>query len=463
MALAAGVPPPGQANRRKRVRRGRDVSVLPAGDGGQPSAPVGVRKSLDIIHMRTAANKISLIQRRAVNVLLSIAQRIDRTEPTNDGVYTVDLAVLERLLGFQDDGNRKYMIALIRQIVGLQFEFLDGHSIHAGSVIAEIEVCFKTRTMKFSLPAGLKQKLLHPERFTHLKLVLLNRFTSHAALCLYELASSCFTHPARRTQSYHWEQLSTWLTGSNTPHGTYREFSKLLQRAIEQVNDVCPTHTISLNYTRDGRSTRDLFFSIHEREQSALPLDYQPCIVSQRLVLSVATLSLKASDLEELLLTNDEDYLIAQAELVVRRITTSPAGSVAFPRAYFLKAVAENWADVPRESAPALPASDASGPQAQPVRRAMNLSEARQRWWEEKNVLCRQRIAEASEDERSALCASIDDSMRALSPAIYESFKAHGLARPIALAAAVNALAKRQWTEPSEEELSEYARSLSVE
>lgn len=427
---------------------------------------MGVRKSVGLSHMRTdQIPKLSLIHRRAVNVLLSIAQRTDRTEPSTDGMYSIDLPTLERLCGFQDDSNRKYMISLIRQIVGLQFEFFEGHSIHVGSVIAEIEVCFKTRTMRFSLPVGMRQKLLHPERYSHMKLVLLNMFTSYSALTLYELVSSCFTHPARRTPAYPWQQLSTWLTGSTTPHATYREFSKLLGRAINQVNDISPSHTIELMFTKDGRATSDLWFQIHDRAQSSLALEHPAILVSSKLTAAVATLALKASDLEELVLKHGEDYLISQAELVVRRIQTSPAGSVAYPRAYYLKAVNENWADVPREQPPAdsTPKALSSSQHAPAPRPSLSLNELRQRWWDEKNAVYRQRLADASVEEREAIRASLEDTMRALSPTLYKAFKDHGLARPFTAAAAVSAMARRDWQEPSDEELIAYGKTIAVD
>lgn len=455
---------------RTRTRRGRDAKQVPAGpDPIHPFAAMAVRKSVGLSHMRTdQIPKLSLVHRRAVNVLLSIAQRADRTEPPADGIYSIDLPTLERLCGFQDDSNRKYMIGLIRQVVGLRFEFWEGHSIHVGSVIAEIEVCFKTRMMRFSLPSGMRQKLLHPERFSHMKLMLLNLFTSYSALTLYELVSSCFTHPARRTPAYPWQQLSTWLTGSTTPHSTYREFSKLLGRAIDQVNAICPTHTIELMFTKDGRATNELWFQIHDRPQASLGLDLpiEPILVSQRLTSAVATLSLKASDLQELMLKHGEDYLIAQAELVVRRIHTSPAGSVAYPRAYYLKAVNENWADVPRETVPAIEGPDAStddSSKAAPAKRRLSLPEIRQRWWDDKNAIYRQRLADASAEEREEIRASLDETMRGLSPTLYAAFQKHGLGRPFTAAAAVSAMARRDWEEPSDQELLAYGATLSAE
>jgi hypothetical protein len=460
--------PPGQRRVRTRTRRGREAVHVDGADIPHHFAALGVRKSVGLSHMRTdQIPKLSLVHRRAVNVLLSIAQRADRTDPPADGMYSIDLPSLERLCGFQDDSNRKYMIALIRQVVGLHFEFFEGHTIHVGSVIAEIEVCFKTRIMRFSLPNGMRQKLLHPERFSHMKLMLLNMFTSYSALTLYELVSSCFTHPARRTQAYPWQQLSTWLTGSTTPHSTYREFSKLLGRAIDQVNAICPAHTIELMFTKEGRATSDLWFQIHDRAQASLGLEPpHPVLVSQRLSAAVATLSLKASDLQDLVLRHGEDYLIAQAELVVRRIQTSPAGSVAYPRAYYLKAVNENWADVPRESdtadATAAAGSTASADVA-PARRRLSLDELRQRWWDEKNAVYRQRLADASIEEREQIRASLDEAMRGLSPTLYEAFKKHGLGRPFTAAAAVNAMARRDWEEPSDEQLIAYGKTLVAE
>jgi len=454
------------SRRTPRARRGNEAVATLAPPLANSLSNIGVRKSLDLVFMRTdKLKKVSLIQRRAVNVLLSIAQRIDRSEGGSpDRMYSVDLVVLERMVGFNDDTNRKYMLELIRQIVGLNFEFMDGQTIHMGSVIAEIEVCFATRTLRYSLPIGMRQKLLHPERFNNLRLTLLNLFTSHSSLMLYELVSSYFTFAGKRTPSYPWQLLSTWLTGSTTPHANYREFSKLLGRAVDQVNEVCPTHTITLMFTKSGRVTETLWFSIQDRQQSALPLDHMPCLVSSRLLTATGRFGLKASDLEALLTHHDEDYLISQSELVQRRMDSAQPGAIASPRAYFLRSVNENWADVPREAAAKDGAEAPSAPKASsaPPRMPVSIEEARARWWSDKAALIRSRIAEASESEMAEILAQVGEPISRMTATIYESFKTHGLAKPMTLAAAVNVISRREFVEPTDSELSALAKAMSA-
>jgi hypothetical protein len=446
-------------SRRARTRRGRESGIPAPLPTTHPLSAVGLRKSTDLVIMVMPEKhqKVSLIQRRAVNVLLSVAQKIDRSEGGSpDRMYSIDLSTLEHDLGFKDDSNRRYIIDLIRQIAGLKFELGDGQHFHCGSVIAEIEVCFKTRTLRYSLPVGMRQKLLHPERFNYLKLVLLNHFTSHSSLLLYELLSCYATHPAKRTPPYPWQQLSTWLTGSSTPHSTYREFSKLLARALDQVNEVWPTHTSTLMYSKTGRATDRIWFSISEKQQSSLPLEHEPCVVSSRLKTATARFSLKASDLEDLLTRNDEDYLLAQCDLVARRLEAAQPGSIASPRAYLLKAVADNWADAPRDSSPSSPseptatsnASGAPAPQA-----TLSFEEARSRWWAHKQATVRQRLLTMSADQLRAVADSVAGDIASGTPLIRQAFEKHGLTKPMPMAAAVGILARREFKEPSRDEL----------
>ena len=444
---------PATPSRGSRARRGTE-----AGSHGDENP--SVRKSHDLILMRMrtgSIGKVSLIQRRAVNVLLSVAQKIDRADPANDGYYTIDLAVLENFLGFKDSGNRKLIVEMIRQMCGLLFEFCDGHTIHMGSVIAEIEVDFKNARMRFSLPIGLRAKLLHPERFHHLKLSILNLFSSHSALALYELVSASFTHPARRTATYSWEQLSTWLTGSTQPHRTYREFSKMLGRSLDQVNAVCTTHRIELMFSRSGRATSDLWFSIHEKAQPPLPLEHHTSAISGRLASAVSAIGIRPCDLEALTIVDDEDYLIAQADLVVRRIKAAPSGSIHSPRAYFARAVAENWAEAPRASASGQKAT----PSAAPTRRQVGFEEARQAWWGEKTSEQRTRLSGIPPEEMPNVLADLEAAFGEMSATIYDKFKRCGLAHPLTLGAAAGILARREWAEPSEATLTEFARTLS--
>lgn len=451
-------------SRRSRSRRGRESGVPAPLPATHPLSAVGLRKSTDLVIMVMPEKhqKVSLIQRRAVNVLLSVAQKIDRSEGgTTDRMYSIDLSTLEHDLGFKDDSNRRYIIDLIRQIAGLKFELGDGQHFHCGSVIAEIEVCFKTRTLRYSLPVGMRQKLLHPERFNYLKLVLLNHFTSHSSLLLYELVSCYASHPLKRTPAYPWQQLSTWLTGSSTPHATYREFSKLLARALDQVNEVWPTNQVTLMYSKTGRATDRIWFSISEKQQVSLPLEHEPCIVSSRLKTATARFSLKASDLEELLTRNDEDYLLAQCDLVVRRLDAAQPGTIASPRAYFLKAVSENWADVPRDSAPsaelhASPSSQAPSPAANQA--PISIEEARSRWWSSKHAIVRQRLLSMTPEDLRTVAESVAEDITKGTPLIREAFKKHGLTKPMPMAAAVGILARREFTEPSHADLLTSAR-----
>lgn len=446
------------ASRPRRARRGQEAAKT-SSTANHPLSAVALRKSTDLVIMVMPDKlaKVSLIQRRAVNILLSVAQRIDRSgEGSQAGMYSIPLSTLEHDLGFNDDTNRRYIVDLIRKIAGLRFELGDGQHFHVGSLIAEIEVCFKTKMMRYSLPVGMKQKLLHPERFNYLKLVLLNHFTSHSSLMLYELACGYATHPAKRTPAYPWQQLSTWLTGSPTPHATYREFSKLLGRAIDQVNQIWPSHSITLMYTKSGRATDSVWFTINEKRQGTLALEHHPTVLSSRLASATARFSLRSSDIEELLTQYDEDYLLSQCDLVNRRIEAAAPGSIASPRAYFLKAVSENWADVPRESPPEGVTASCPSPshtRAPASRPPMSIDEARRVWWNRKNSVIRARLAAMAPEELTEVVASVADAMAQGNATIYETFKRHGLTKPTSLAAVITILARREFEDPSDSEI----------
>jgi hypothetical protein len=121
-----------------------------------------------------------------------------------------------------------------------------------------------------------------------------------------------------------------------------------------------------------------------------------------------------------------------------------------------LKAVADNWADAPRDSSPSSPseptatsnASGAPAPQA-----TLSFEEARSRWWAHKQATVRQRLLTMSADQLRAVADSVAGDIASGTPLIRQAFEKHGLTKPMPMAAAVGILARREFKEPSRDEL----------
>lgn len=83
----------------------------------------------------------------------------------------------------------------------------------------------------------------------------------------------------------------------------------------------------------------------------------------------------------------------------------------------------------------------------------MSMDEARRIWWERKNSIIRARLAAMSPEELTEVAATVADAISQGNATIYESFKRHGLTKPMPLAAAITILARREFEDPSESDI----------
>ena len=125
-------------------------------------------------------SKISLLQRRAWNVLLANAYN----ELPNKDIHRVSLNELAAKLGF-GDGNQEYLKEVLKSIVDCTVEWnllnKDNKQVWgAASLLAFVKIeegfCF------YQFPHPLRQKLYNPRVYAKLNLRLQNRFKSRYAL-----------------------------------------------------------------------------------------------------------------------------------------------------------------------------------------------------------------------------------------------------------------------------------------
>ena len=134
-------------------------------------------------------SKISLLQRRAWNVLLANAY----SELPNKDIHSVSLVELSAKLGFES-GNQEYLKEVLKSIVDCTVEWnllnKDNKQVWgAASLLAFVEV--ENGICCYQFPHPLRQKLHNPRVYAKLNLRLQNQFTSKYALILWEV---CFDY-----------------------------------------------------------------------------------------------------------------------------------------------------------------------------------------------------------------------------------------------------------------------------
>ena len=134
-------------------------------------------------------SKISLLQRRAWNVLLANAYN----ELSDKDIYTVSMVELAAKLGF-NSGNRNYLKEVLRSLVDCTVEWnILGKDKEeewgVASLLASARI--KDGTCTYGFAPHLRLKLHNPRIYAKLNLRLQNRFKNQYALVLWEV---CFDY-----------------------------------------------------------------------------------------------------------------------------------------------------------------------------------------------------------------------------------------------------------------------------
>ena len=223
-------------------------------------------------------SKISLLQRRAWNVLLANAYN----ELANKDIHRVSLNELAAKLGF-GDGNQEYLKEVLKSIVDCTVEWnllnKDNKQVWgAASLLAFVKIeegfCF------YQFPHPLRQKLYNPRVYAKLNLRLQNRFKSRYALVLWEVCFDYFDTERDQGETP-FVPLETFRELMGLQTGDYTTFKSLnqwvIKPAVKEINDVTNYH-VEVEQKRLGRRVAALKFRIIKIQQLPIQESLYPDI-----------------------------------------------------------------------------------------------------------------------------------------------------------------------------------------
>ena len=212
-------------------------------------------------------SKISLLQRRAWNILLANAYN----ELPDRDVHSVSMVELAAKLGF-DSGNQEYLKEVLKSIVDCTVEWnllnKDNKQVWgAASLLAFVEI--EDGICCYQFPHPLRQKLHNPRVYAKLNLRLQNRFKGRYALVLWEICFDYFDTDRDEGETP-FIPLETFRELMGIEANEYRTFKALNQTlikpAIKEVNDVTDYH-IEVEQKRVNRRVAELKFRIQRVRQ----------------------------------------------------------------------------------------------------------------------------------------------------------------------------------------------------
>ena len=212
-------------------------------------------------------SKITLLQRRAWNVLLANAYN----ELPNKDIHRVSMAELAAKLGF-GDGNQEYLKETLEALVDCKVEWnllnKDNKQVWGvASLLASAEI--EEGICTYGFAPHLRRQLYHPRIYAKLNLRLQNQFKSRYALILWEV---CFDYydTERDQGETSFIPLKTFRELMGLEADDYTTFKSLnqwvIKPAIKEINDLTNYH-VEVEQKRLGRRIAELKFRITKVKQ----------------------------------------------------------------------------------------------------------------------------------------------------------------------------------------------------
>ena len=212
-------------------------------------------------------SRISLLQRRAWNVLLANAYN----ELPDKDIYSVSIVELAAKLGFGND-NREYLKEVLKSIVDCKVEWNvlgkdKEEEWGVASLLAEVRIrngiCF------YQFPHTLRLKLHNPRVYAKLNLRLQNQFRSRYALILWEVCFDYFdTDRDQGETPFIPLEVFRGLVGlEKDEYSVFKELNRnVIKPAIKEINDLTDYH-VEVEQKRIGRRIGELKFRITRVKQ----------------------------------------------------------------------------------------------------------------------------------------------------------------------------------------------------
>ena len=212
-------------------------------------------------------SRISLLQRRAWNVLLANAYN----ELPDKDIHSVSIVELAAKLGF-GDGNQEYLKEMLRSLRSCEVEWnllnKDNKQVWGiAGLLASVEI--EEGICSYEFPKPLRLKLHNPRVYAKLNLRLQNQFRSRYALVLWEICFDYFdTDRDRGETPFIALEVFKGLMGlEKDEYPIFKELNRnVIKPAIKEINDLTDYH-VEIEQKRLGRRIGELKFRITKVKQ----------------------------------------------------------------------------------------------------------------------------------------------------------------------------------------------------
>src|SRR5215510_4062083 len=206
-------------------------------------------------------NNITLLQRRAWNVLLAYAYDELLTKEEHD----IKVKDLIRILEF-DSKNGDYLKEALEALVTCKLKWnILGKDIEEWGVTTLLsEAIIRNGTCFYGYGRALRARLHNPRMYARISLSMQNKFTSKHAQALWEMCVDCLDEARNYGESRFivLEKYRELMGLSQTMYPVFKDLSKYVIKApVEEINKVTDFH-VEAEYQRVGRKVVAVKFKV---------------------------------------------------------------------------------------------------------------------------------------------------------------------------------------------------------
>ena len=273
----------------------------------------------------TKSSKITVLARKAYNVLLHIAQE----QGIEQEIFRSPLQSILRGVDFNSNA-REIVKQHLRSMVSTTVEWQsptagEGDAWNVAGLLAHAKVYKQggENWVEWSFAPNIKRELLEPQRFARLRLDVISQLRRHSGVVLYEICARYRDVGLTARQPWRWWRPV--LTGSpdmaDSVKQEYRFFKRdVLKLAIAEVNAVTDLDVELIEY-KAGRFIADIQFRVAKKRQEAVPLRHSPEPVDLSQVVRATAAGLRAEDAEALIDAHGNEAVTAALDALRKRIT----------------------------------------------------------------------------------------------------------------------------------------------
>jgi len=341
-----------------------------------PVESLEFKKSNDAIGLRVKKGSLSLISRKAFNVMIHHAQEVKvpgLNAPVDingsSGMFWMPLSQVVRNSAYNSN-DIKHFIKVLKELRSVELEEETERSFFSSSLVSAVSVIdagnSKNGTgqtwLGYEFPKAVLEHVMSPTTYTRFSMIYQSSLKSGAALALYEICRRFATNPSKVTSVQDLDWWYSALTGNPIPQEgipQYKYFKRdTIKTAVAEVNSLTDI-TVELIEHKSGRSVSHLQFSVQLTKNPQLEFPAPP-VLDTDLIAQIMRFGFSESDATDLTVKFRDDDLrmaIARADVRVRSTTLDPVTSPAGYFRWLIKSITKENSGGALGSAPKLSGS----------------------------------------------------------------------------------------------------------